>query len=118
MDAVPHGSDLDVAETFGPVTPVVHWDTMAELHRHVAASGFGLSAAIFSQDVERAILLAEELPTVIVNVSEINSYWEPNIPAGGGAGTKSGYGRTGGPWSLEEMTEQQAIVLRATASDS
>ncbi len=118
VDAVPHGSDLDVAETFGPVTPFVHWETVTELHQHVAASGFGLSAAIFSRDVERAISLAEELPNGIVNLNEISSYWEPNIPAGGGAGTKSGYGRTGGPWSLEEMTEEQAIVLRAITSDS
>ncbi|TDC44402.1 aldehyde dehydrogenase [Actinomadura sp. KC345] len=118
VDTVPHGCDLDVAETFGPVTPVVHWNTVEELHALVAASEFGLSGAIFSRDVGRAFALAEELPCGIVNLNEASSYWEPNIPAGGAAGTGSGYGRTGGPWSVEEMTEQQAIVLRTAPLES
>lgn len=114
VDRVPHGYDLDIAESFGPVAPVVHWSDFDELNAHVAASQYGLSAAIFSRDIERAISLAESLPCGIVNLNEASSYWEPSVPAGGGAGTKSGYGRTGGPWSMEEMTDQQAIVLRAT----
>jgi succinate-semialdehyde dehydrogenase/glutarate-semialdehyde dehydrogenase len=111
VDDVPPDSDLHVAETFGPVAPIVRWNTPDELRALVAASGFGLSGAVFSRDVGRAITLAEDLPCGIVNLNEASSYWEPNIPAGGTAGSGSGHGRTGGPWSIEEMTEQQAIVI-------
>lgn len=112
VDDVPATSDLHRAETFGPVVPVVHWDGADELDALVRASSYGLSGAIFSGDLGRAMALAEELPCGIVNLNEASSYWEPNVPAGGAAGTGSGHGRTGGPWSLEEMTEQQAIVIR------
>jgi len=111
VDDVPPDCDLHVAETFGPVAPIVRWRTLDELHRHVAASPFGLSGAVFGRDTARALALAEDLPCGIVNLNEASSYWEPNIPAGGTSGSGSGYGRTGGPWSIEEMTEQQAIVL-------
>lgn len=117
VDAVPHDAELHVAETFGPVAPVVHFADDAELHALVHRSDFGLSGAIFSTDIERAIPLAESLPCGIVNLNETSSYWEPNIPAGGVSGTGSGYGRTGGPWSLEEMTEQQAIVITTRSGD-
>lgn len=115
VDQVPAAADLHCAETFGPVAPVVHWRSYDELRGHVEASGYGLSAAVFSRDLGRAIPLAEELPCGIVNFNEASSYWEPNVPAGGAAGTGSGHGRTGGPWSLAEMTEQQALVIRTTS---
>lgn len=114
VDAVPPAADLHIGETFGPVVPLVHWQDTAELHKLVAASDFGLSAALFTRDLARAIPLAEELPCGIVNLNEASSYWEPNIPAGGTSGSGSGHGRSGGPWSLEEMTEQHALVIRTT----
>ncbi|PSK89692.1 succinate-semialdehyde dehydrogenase/glutarate-semialdehyde dehydrogenase [Murinocardiopsis flavida] len=117
VDGVPHDAELHVAETFGPVAPVVHFADDAELRSLVHRSDFGLSGAVFSADIERAIPLAESLPCGIVNLNEASSYWEPNIPAGGVSGTGSGYGRTGGPWSLEEMTEQQAIVITTRSGD-
>lgn len=115
VDGVPRTADLHVAETFGPVVPIVHWETEEELAELVAASDFGLSGAVFGRDLGRAIPLAERLPCGIVNLNETSSYWEPNIPAGGASGTGSGYGRTGGPWSLEEMTERQALVITTRA---
>lgn len=117
VNKVPADAELHVAETFGPVAPIVHWSCIDELRSLVTSSEFGLSAAIFSADIGRAMTLAEELPTGIVNLNEASSYWEPNIPAGGTSGSGSGYGRTGGPWSLEEMTEQQAIVITTRALD-
>lgn len=111
VDDVPAEADLHVAETFAPVAPIVHFHDRTQLHELVAASHFGLSGALFSRDIGQAIPLAEQLPCGIVNLNKASSYWEPNIPAGGTSDSGSGYGRTGGPWSIEEMTEQQAVVI-------
>lgn len=111
VDYVPRDAALHVDETFGPVAPIIRYNSVDELRQLLAASNYGLSGAVFSRDVGRAISLAETLPCGIVNLNEASSYWEPNIPAGGTSGSLSGYGRTGGPWSVEEMTEQQAIVI-------
>ena len=57
------------------------------------------------------MLLAEEIPCGIVNVNEASSYWEPQTPAGGASGSLSGVGRSGGTWSIAEMTEVRTLVL-------
>jgi acyl-CoA reductase-like NAD-dependent aldehyde dehydrogenase len=111
VDRVPAESDLHVDETFAPVAPIVHFASIQDLGPLVRASSYGLSGAIFSRDVARAMQLAEHLPCGIVNINETSAYWEPQIPAGGVSGKLSGHGRTAGRWAIEEMTEPRTIVV-------
>lgn len=113
IDNVPPDSALHREETFGPVAPVVHFSDTAELWNLIRASPFGLHAGIFSRDVERAIGLAEQLPVGHVNVNDTSAYWEWSIPAGGASGAASGVGRTGGPASVEEMSELFSMTVEA-----
>jgi acyl-CoA reductase-like NAD-dependent aldehyde dehydrogenase len=118
VDRVAPDAQLNREETFGPVAPIVRFSRLSDLPSLVAASPYGLSGAIFSRDTERAMLLAEEMPCGIVNINEASSYWEPQTPAGGASGTLSGVGRSGGTWSITEMTELRTVVLNATQGPS
>jgi acyl-CoA reductase-like NAD-dependent aldehyde dehydrogenase len=118
VDRVAPDAQLNKDETFGPVAPIVRFSHLSELPPLIAASPYGLSGAIFSRDVEKAMLLAEEIPCGIVNINEASSYWEPQTPAGGASGSLSGVGRSGGTWSIAEMTEVRTVVLNATRGSS
>jgi succinate-semialdehyde dehydrogenase/glutarate-semialdehyde dehydrogenase len=118
VDRVAPDAQLNVDETFGPVAPIVRFSHLSELPSLVATSRYGLSGAIFSRDTKKAMLLAEEIPCGIVNINEASSYWEPQTPAGGASGSHSGVGRSGGPWSIAEMTEVRTVVLNATQRPS
>jgi acyl-CoA reductase-like NAD-dependent aldehyde dehydrogenase len=118
VDRVAPDVQLNKDETFGPVAPIVRFSHLSELPSLIAASPYGLSGAIFSRDTEKAMLLAEEIPCGIVNVNEASSYWEPQTPAGGASGSLSGVGRSGGTWSIAEMTEVRTVVLSATQRPS
>ena len=111
VDYVAETAKLNTDETFGPVAPLIRFANIDDLHRLVASSPYRLSAAVFSRDVERALLLAESLKFGFVNINEAGNYWETQIPAGGTSGSWSGYGRTGGKWSIEEMSEICTVVL-------
>ncbi|MGX6448804.1 aldehyde dehydrogenase family protein [Patulibacter sp. S7RM1-6] len=117
LDEVPAGADLHVEETFGPVAPIVRFADEAEIRPLVDASPFGLFAAIFSRDVARAMRLAESLPSGTVNINEASNYWEIHLPAGGGSGQRSGIGRAGGRWSLDELSQVQTITVTLPARE-
>jgi acyl-CoA reductase-like NAD-dependent aldehyde dehydrogenase len=50
----------------------------------------------------------------VVNVNETTAYWQPHTPFGGFTGKRSGLGRLGGHWTLEEMTQLKTITLDIT----
>jgi succinate-semialdehyde dehydrogenase/glutarate-semialdehyde dehydrogenase len=113
VDRVPADSALHCEESFGPVAPIVRYSTDAEMWRLIDSSNYGLFGAVFTRDVERAIGIGERLRCGHVNVNDASSFWEISIPAGGAAGTDSGIGRTGGPWSVAEMTEVFTMTVQS-----
>ena len=118
VDGVPADVELHYGETFGPVAPVVHFSTEAELWDLVNASPFGLHAGVFTRDIERGLALAEQLRVGHVNLNDTSAYWEWSIPAGGAAGVASGFGRTGGPASVQEMSEVLTVTVESGRSRS
>jgi acyl-CoA reductase-like NAD-dependent aldehyde dehydrogenase len=98
-------------ETFGPIIPIMtiaHEDQALEL---VERSEYGLLSAIFTRDLRRALRFAEEVRTGWVNVNESTNWWEIHLPFGGRAGSRSGFGRVGGRFSIERMTDLKTIVI-------
>jgi acyl-CoA reductase-like NAD-dependent aldehyde dehydrogenase len=82
-------------ETFGPVLPIVTFETEAEALDLALDSEYGLSVGVFTADLERGMRFAEAIPAGIVNLNGGSSYWEIQLPFGGGTGTRSGIGRLG-----------------------
>jgi succinate-semialdehyde dehydrogenase/glutarate-semialdehyde dehydrogenase len=98
-------------ETFGPVAPVIPFESDDEALTWANDNTLGLVSAVFTRDLSRAFWFAERLRTGIVNVNDSTNYWELHIPFGGVAGKRSGIGRLGGKYTLYEMTDLRTICL-------
>jgi lactaldehyde dehydrogenase len=106
---VPPSVALFREETFGPVAPVVAFSDDDEAVSMANDSSFGLQAAVFTNDISRAMTIARKLEVGGVIVNWSSALRAENLPFGG---TKmSGYGREGLHDTLEEMTEQKVILF-------
>ena len=98
-------------ETFGPVAPLISFQSEEEALAWANDNTLGLVSAVFTRDLSRAFWFAEHLRTGIVNVNDSTNYWELHIPFGGVAGKRSGIGRLGGKHTLYEMTDLRTICI-------
>jgi len=106
---VPLSVPLFKEETFGPVAPVVPFDTVDQAVAMANDSSYGLQAAVFTNDISQALSIARQLEVGGVIVNWSSALRSENLPFGG---TKmSGYGREGLHDTLEEMTEQKVILF-------
>src|SRR5437667_369635 len=105
------GARIDREETFGPVAPLVPFQSDEVALAWANDNTLGLVSAVFTSDLSRAFWFAERLRTGIVNVNDSTNYWELHIPFGGVAGKRSGIGRLGGKHTLYEMTDLRTICL-------
>jgi acyl-CoA reductase-like NAD-dependent aldehyde dehydrogenase len=107
--------DMSIAseETFGPVVPVVAVDSAAHALELTNSSPFGLTAAVFTGDLERGLAFAEAARAGWVNVNASTNLWESHLPFGGRAGSVSGRGRVGGRAVLDTFSEPQTILFPA-----
>ncbi len=112
LDHVSRDSLLNEEETFGPVIPIIRYKNENELPEIIADSDYRLFAAIFTRDITKALQMADRMKFGTININSSTHYWEPDFPAGGGAGSASGYGRSGGKWSIEDFTEIRNITIR------
>ena len=104
------GSVILREETFGPVAPVVVFDTEEEALRLANASEYGLAAYAYTRDLARAWRVAEGLEYGIVGINDgLPSAGSPHVPFGGMK--SSGVGREGGHWGLEEYLEIKFISM-------
>ncbi|MGQ0549984.1 MAG: NAD-dependent succinate-semialdehyde dehydrogenase [Armatimonadota bacterium] len=102
--------EMDVAkdEIFGPVAPVMIFRDEAEAIERANATTFGLAAYFYTQDLKRAIRVAEALEYGMVGVNDSTGYTH-EIPFGGFK--ESGMGREGGHQGIEEYMEVKSISI-------
>jgi len=97
-------------ESFGPVVPIVLANDTEDAVRIANDTGYGLSSAVFSRDVNKAMKIAERLESGICHINGATVHDEPQMPFGGVK--DSGWGRFGGKAGLEEFTELRWITVR------
>jgi len=102
-------------EIFGPVFSVLVVDDLDAAIEIANASQFGLNAAVFTNDVTQAIRAGRRIKAGIVSVNGGNTY-RPDVAAFGGY-KKSGLGREGVAYTLDEFTQVKSIVLRGVLAD-
>jgi acyl-CoA reductase-like NAD-dependent aldehyde dehydrogenase len=111
------GVTLDMAiateETFGPVVPIIEVASAGEALALTNASPFGLTAAVFTEDLERGLAFAEQARAGWVNVNASTNLWESHLPFGGRSGSVSGRGRVGGRFAMDAFTEPKTILYPA-----
>ncbi|CAG8890319.1 unnamed protein product [Penicillium egyptiacum] len=93
-------------EIFGPVASIAKFTTEEEVIFKANDSHHGLSAAIFTNDVNRAHRVTEELESGQVTVNAW-AMLSPNVPFGGVK--ESGFGRDMGEEALEGWTTIKAV---------
>jgi aldehyde dehydrogenase (NAD+) len=102
--------DSEVAqdELFGPVLVVIPYEDEDEAVRIANNSIFGLSGAVYSADVDRAVSVARRIRTGTVGVNG-GSWYAPDAPFGGYK--QSGIGRESGVAGLGEFLEIKTLAV-------
>lgn len=97
-------------ESFGPVVSVYRAEDAEDALRIANDSCYGLSAALITNDFQKAMDLALRLDSGMVHVNHSTAYDEPHVPFGGVK--DSGMGREGGHFSMDEMTELKWVTMQ------
>ena len=109
IDNVRPGMLVYSEESFGPVKPVIRVNGDDEAVKIANDTEYGLSSAVFSGDVRRAMAVARRLHTGICHINGPTLNDEAQMPFGGVGG--SGYGRFGGKAAIDEFTELRWITI-------
>ena len=111
---VDHSMACMTEETFGPTLPIMKVASVAEAIRLANDSPYGLSASVFSKDVERAKSIALQLDCGAVNINDvISNLMCTTAPMGGWK--NSGIGaRFGGPEGMRKFCRQETVVAPRT----
>ena len=105
---VPPGAAVLAEEIFGPVAPIVTFDTEEEAVRLANDTEHGLVSYVYTGDLARGLRLAEALESGMVGLNR-GLVSEPAAPFGGVK--QSGLGREGGHEGLLEYTESKYVAL-------
>jgi acyl-CoA reductase-like NAD-dependent aldehyde dehydrogenase len=100
-------------ESFGPVVSVVRVRGDEEAIRVANDTEYGLSAAVFSRDIPRALKVAKRIESGMCHINGPTVHDEAQMPFGGVK--DSGYGRFGGKAGIAEFTELRWITIETEA---
>lgn len=109
VDRVTPAMRLYSEESFGPIVAIVRVNGDEEAIRVANDTEYGLSAAVFSQNINRALNVATRINSGICHINGSTVSDEAQMPFGG---TKaSGYGRFGGKAGVAEFTDLRWITI-------
>lgn len=100
-------------ELFGPAVGI-RAASVDEVLAVANQSRYGLSMAVFTQDVDRALHFAREIRSGMVHVNSGPLFRIDAMPYGGVG--DSGYGKEGIRYAMDEMTETKLVVIHPGAN--
>ncbi|KPK62394.1 aldehyde dehydrogenase [candidate division WOR_3 bacterium SM23_42] len=109
MTDVPESAKLAVEEVFGPVVLMYKYNDLDDAIKRSNSVNYGLHAAVFTQDVNKAFKAVYELDFGSVIVNDSTDYRLDEMPFGGVK--NSGLGREGIKFSLLEQTEPKVVCF-------
>ena len=105
---VPMNAKVSKEETFGPIAPLIKFNTEADAIALANDSEFGLASYFFARDVGRVFRVAEALESGMV---AINTGILSNEVAPFGGVKQSGLGREGSKYGIEDYLEIKYLCL-------
>ncbi len=110
LAGVTHDMRIMREETFGPVLPIMSFDSDDEAVRLANDSEYGLAASIWTRDSKRGQRLARRIHAGTVMVNDVISCFAISEAPHGGV-KSSGVGRTHGRFGLEEMVRLKYLDI-------
>jgi len=106
-------SDMRISreELFGPAVGVHKVKDIEEAVRLANDTPFGLSAGVFTQDIDAAMRFAHEIQSGNIHINWGTMWRTDCMPFGGLKG--SGTGKEGPKYAVEEMTEMKTVVIHS-----
>jgi succinate-semialdehyde dehydrogenase/glutarate-semialdehyde dehydrogenase len=105
---VPLASKLMREEIFGPVAPVIAFDSEDEAITAANDTEYGLVSYVFTSDLKRGLRVVERLETGMVGLNQ-GIVSNPAAPFGGVK--QSGFGREGGPEGIGEYLATKYVAI-------
>ena len=95
-------------ETFGPIVPVLGYQSLDEAIEVASLSGYGLSASIYTRDPQSAFRFRRRMRVGMLSVNNSTSGAEAHLPFGG-VGRSGNGSRQSGVWVLDQFTRWQSM---------
>ena len=96
-------------ESFGPVKPIIRVSGDDEAIRIANDTEYGLSAAVYGSDIQRAMAVADKIESGICHINGPTVADEAQMPFGGVK--NSGYGRFGGKAAVDAFTSLRWVTI-------
>lgn len=96
-------------ESFGPVKPIIRVSSDAEAIRVANDTAYGLSAAVYSSNIQRALAVSDQIESGICHINGPTVADEAQMPFGGVK--DSGYGRFGGKAAIDTFTSIRWVTI-------
>lgn len=109
LSGAPPSAAIERHEVFGPVVSVNAYDDFAEAVARANDTEYGLQAAVFTADLDRAMSAVRDLRFGGVCINESPSFRADEMPYGGVKA--SGNTREGPAYAMREMTEERLALL-------
>lgn len=100
-------------ELFGPAVAVAPFGSIEEAIRLANDTPYGLSAGIFTENLEWALRFAKEVDSGNLHINW-GPQWRADLMPYGGL-KESGFGKEGPRYAVEEMTELKTVVFHLRA---
>lgn len=108
VDNVTENDEIFSTETFGPLFNVLSFSTLDEAIYLSNKPGFGLSSAIYTNNVEASYQFRTQISAGMTSINNSTTGAEAHLPFGGNG--KSGNGsRQSGIWVIDQFTKWQSV---------
>jgi glyceraldehyde-3-phosphate dehydrogenase (NADP+) len=96
-------------ELFGPAVGLTRVETIDEAIAVANDSRYGLSAAIFTQNIDHALKFARQVESGNIHINW-GTQWRADLMPYGGL-KDSGFGKEGPKYAIQEMTEMKTVIM-------
>jgi acyl-CoA reductase-like NAD-dependent aldehyde dehydrogenase len=110
---VKEGMRVVQEEIFAPVVSLIAYDSFEQAIAAVNDTPYGLSAGIFTRDIDRAFRAAKRVEVGLFNINNTSANRADLMPYGGCKA--SGFGREGPRAAIREMTDERLITITPAA---